>query len=92
MKLNSGSKAHKIPAAIKHGCDSTEQPKIKLTYNGNTFDYISRSPAVFSEDDKKDWSTVTLIYRGNVFERRLPPPRPYQKPRAINWRWRFKQP
>ncbi len=92
MKFTSCSKAHKIPAAIKHGSDSTTQPKIKLIYNGNTFDYIPRSPVVASEDDKKDWSTVTLIYRGNVFERKLPPPKPYQKPRAINWRWRFEQP
>ena len=92
MTIFSRSKADKIPAAIKHGSNFTEPPKIKLTYNGNTFDYIARSPAVVSEDDKKDWSTVTLIYRGNVFERKLPPPKPYQKPRAINWRWRFEQP
>ena len=92
MKLNSRSKAYKIPAPINHDSNSTEQPKIQLTYNGNTFDYISRPPVVFSEDDKKDWSTATLIYRGNVFERKLPPLKPYQKPRAINWRWRFEQP
>jgi hypothetical protein len=92
MTIFSRNKAHKIPALIKHGSDSTEPPKIKLTYNGNTFDYIPRSPVVASEDDKKDWSTVTLVYRGNVFARKLPPPKPYQKPRAINWRWRFEQP
>ena len=92
MKLNSRRKAYEVSAPINHGsdfCDSIKKPKIKLTYNGNTFDYIPRPPIVVSEDDTADWSTVTLIYRGNVFERKLPPPKPYQKPRAINWRWRF---
>ena len=92
MKFASRRKAYEIPAPINHSCDSTTQPKIKLTYNGNTFDYIPRPPVVVSEEDKKNWSTVTLIYRGNVFERKLPPPKPYQKPHAINWRWRFDQP
>ena len=80
-----------FPSASEHGFDFTEQPQIKLRYNGNTFDYIPRPPVVVSEEDKKDWSTVTLIYRGNVFERKIAPPKPYQKPRAINWRWRFEQ-
>lgn len=31
--------------------------------------------------------TVALIYRGNTYERKLSTPKPYQKPRAINWRW-----
>ena len=92
MKLNSRRKTYKIPAPINHGSNSTEQPKIKLTYNGNAFDYIPRPPVIVSENDTTDWPTVTLIYRGNVFERKLPPPKPYQKPRAINWRWRFEQP
>jgi len=89
MKFTSRSNAYKIPAPINHGSDSSPQSKIKLTYNGNTFDYIPRPPVVVSEDDKKDWPTVTLIYRANIFERKLPPPKPYQKPRAINWRWRL---
>lgn len=75
MKFTSHSKAHEIPTPIK--LDSTEQPKpkIKLTYNGNTFDYIPR-PVVVSEEDTTDWPTVTLIYRANIFERKLPPPSP----------------
>lgn len=88
MKSTFPSKASEIPTPIKHGSDVKEQPKIKLIYNGNTFDYIPR-PVVVCKEDKKDWPTVTLIYRANIFERQLPPPKPYQKPRAINWRWRF---
>lgn len=91
MKLNSRRKAYEISAPINHGSNSTEQSKIKLTYNGNTFDYIPRPPVVVSEEDTTDWPTVTLIYRANVFERKIAPPKPYQKPRAINWRWRFEQ-
>jgi hypothetical protein len=53
--------------------------------------YIELTVAI-SEDDKTDWSTVTLIYRANIFERKLPPSKSYQKPRAINWRWRLEQP
>ncbi len=87
MKFTSRSKAYEIYAPIEPGCDSTERPKIKLIYNGNTFDYIPRP--VVSQEDRADWQTVTLIYRGNTFERKLPPSKPYQKPRAINWRWQF---
>ncbi len=90
MQFPSCSKADKLPAPIKPSSDPTEQPKIKLIYNGNTFDYNPRP--VVSKEDKSNWKTVTLIYRANIFERKLPPPKPYQKPRAINWRWRFEQP
>jgi hypothetical protein len=68
--------------------DSIDQPTIKLFYRGNTFDYIPHTK-IFSEDDDADLPTVTLIYRGNTFVRKLHPPKPYQKPRAINWRWQF---
>jgi Domain of unknown function (DUF4278) len=67
----------------------TNQPKIKLIYRGNTFDYIPR-PEIVSEENETDLPTVTLIYRGNTYVRKLHPPKPYQKPRAINWRWQFK--
>lgn len=36
MAIFSRSKANKIPASINHDSNSTEPPKIKLTYNGNT--------------------------------------------------------
>lgn len=68
--------------------DGRERSQHKLIYRGNTFDYIPR-PVVVSAEEQTDWQTVTLIYRGNTYERKLPPPKPYQKPHAINWRWQY---
>jgi hypothetical protein len=79
---------YEVPAPIQLGSDSTAQPKIKLIYRGNTFDYTPR-PVVVSEEVETDGPTVTLIYRANTYDRKLQPPKPYQKPRAINWRWKF---
>jgi hypothetical protein len=90
MQFPSCSKADKVFAPIKLSSNATKQPKIKLIYNGKTFDDNPRP--VVSKEGKTDWKTVTLVYRANIFERKLPPPKPYQKPRAINWRWRFEQP
>lgn len=78
----------KVPASLQPNSDSIEQPKLKLIYRGNAFDYIPR-PTLASKEDRKDGKTVTLIYRGNTFERQIPSPKPYQKPRAINWRWKY---
>jgi hypothetical protein len=68
--------------------DSTDQTKIKLFYRGNTFDYIPR-PVMISKENEADWPIVTLYYRGTTYERKIKPPTPYRKPRAINWRWQF---
>ena len=86
MKLTFRGNSYEVPAPIQLGSDSTDRPKIKLIYRGNTFDYTPRL-VVVSEEVETDGSTVTLIYRGNTYERKLQPPKPYQKPRAINWRW-----
>jgi hypothetical protein len=65
--------------------DPVDTPKIKLFYRGNAYDYIPRPKLVA----QKDWQTVTLFYRGVTYKRKLQPLKPYQKPRAINWRWNF---
>ena len=59
--------------------------KIKLFCRGhvNAYDYIPR-PILIAQ---KWWPTVTLIYRGVTHERKIQPLKPYQKPRALNWRW-----
>ncbi|WP_019498028.1 DUF4278 domain-containing protein [Pseudanabaena sp. PCC 6802] len=88
MKLTYRGISYEVSAPIQPNSVPKEQPKFKLIYRGNTFDYTPR-PMVVPEAEETDWSTVTLIYRGNTYERRLPPPKPYQKPRAINWRWQF---
>jgi len=86
MKLTFRGNLYQFPAPIQLVSDSTDQPKIQLIYRGNTLDYTPR-PVVVSEEVETDGPTVTLIYRGNTYERKLQPLKPYQKPRAINWRW-----
>lgn len=87
MKLTFRGNFYEAPAPIQLVSDSTEQPKIKLIYRGNTLDYTPR-PVVVSQEVETDGQTVTLIYRGNTYERKLKPLNPYQKPHAINWRWK----
>lgn len=87
MKLTFRGNAYEISAPIQPGSDSTDQPK-KLIYRGNTYNYTPRS-VVVSEVDTTGWKTVTLIYRGNTYKRKVQPPQPYQKPRAINWRYQI---
>jgi hypothetical protein len=79
MKLTFRGLSYEVPAPIQLGSDSTEQPKIKLIYRGNTFDYTP-CPVVVSEEVERDGPTVTLIYRGNTYERKLQPSKPYQNP------------
>jgi hypothetical protein len=88
MKLTNHIASNERSAPVQPSTDSIDQPTIKLFYRGNTFDYIPR-PEIVSEEDEADLPTVALIYRGNTYVRKLHPPKPYQKPRAINWRWQF---
>jgi hypothetical protein len=88
MKLSYRGTSYEAPATVQPISESIAQPKIKLFYRGNTFDYTP-PPVVVSEEDETDWPTVTLCYRGITYVRKIKPPKPYQKPRAINWRWQF---
>lgn len=77
MKLTFRGNVYEPPAPRQIGSNSldsnsTDQPKIKLLYRGNAFDYIPCSVTV-SEQIKTDEPTVTLIYRGNAYKRRLHP-------------------
>ncbi len=85
MTLTYRGISHEVSAPIQPDSNSVDQPKIKLFYRGNTFDYIPRPEVV----PKEDWPTVTLMYRGVTYERKIQPPKLYQKPRAINWRWDY---
>lgn len=85
MKSIFRSKANKVPASIEPGF--AEQPK-KLIYRAQTFDYIPRHVVGYPKN-LTDCPTVTLIYLGNTYKRKIPFPKPYQKPRAINWRWQY---
>jgi hypothetical protein len=80
--------SYETPDPVQPIFASIDQPKIKLFYRGNTFDYTP-PPEVVSEQDESDWPTIVLRYRGVTYLRKLQPPKPYQKPRAINWRWKY---
>lgn len=84
MKLTYRGQTYEIPALSQAG--DAAQPKIKLIYRGHTYDYTPRSVVV--PEAAADSKTVTLTYRGSTYERTLPAPKPYQEPRAINWRYR----
>ena len=88
MKLTYRDPSYEVSAQIQLGSNSTNLPKIKLICRGHTYDYTPR-PVVVSEEGETDGSTVTLVYRGNTYERKFQPLKPYQNPRAINWRWQF---
>jgi Domain of unknown function (DUF4278) len=88
MKLSYRNTDYDVATPIQVDPDCLDQPKIKLFYRGNTFDYTPR-PVAVPEALETEGPTVTLRYRGNTYERKLQPPKPYQKPRAINWRWQF---
>ncbi len=84
MKLTYRGQAYEVPASAQ--ASSTEQPEIKLIYRGHTYDYTPR-PALSSESVVANATTVTLIYRGITHQHSLPALKPYQQPRAINWRY-----
>ena len=86
MKLRFCGNADIIPILIQLGSDSTNQPIIKLIYRGHMYYAMICSVAV-PKVVKTDEKTVTLIYRGNTYERKIPSPKPYKNPRAINWRY-----
>jgi Domain of unknown function (DUF4278) len=67
----------KFPAYVQYNSNSANQPKAKLIYRGLTFDYVP-PPVKIPEVDSTDWVTVTLIYRGNVYMRKIQPLQPYQ--------------
>lgn len=68
--------------------EPTTQSKVQLRYRGNVYDYQPQ-PQLVSEADLADAPTVTLMYRGQTYQRKLSTPRAYQSPRALNWRWQF---
>jgi hypothetical protein len=66
------------------GYQAIDRPKIRL--RGSIFVYSPRT-IVTTEDKGIECATVTLIYRGNTYERKLQSSQSYRQPRAINWRW-----
>jgi hypothetical protein len=77
--------SYEVSAPTQDYLTPVDNPQIKLFNRGNAYDYIPR-PVLIAQ---KWWPTATLIYRGVTHERKIQPLKPYQKPRAINWRWNF---
>lgn len=88
MKLTFRGCSYEVPDPIQTGSDSTDQPKIKLIYRASTY-YVNPPAAMASKAVETDGPTVTLIYRTNTYRLKLSPPKPYQKPRAINWHYQI---
>jgi hypothetical protein len=88
MKLNQRTTTTTVCEPLQLSSDTLNHPKTQLIYRGNTYNYTPPLMAICTED-KTDWPTVTLTYRGTSYERKIQPPKPYRKPRAINWRWQF---
>jgi hypothetical protein len=75
-------------APIQPAPSDSSQPKVRLIYRGNTYDY-KPLPSVSPEPIPADTPMVNLMYRGNTYQRRSLTPQLYQQPRALNWRWMF---
>lgn len=86
MKLTYRGNSYEMPAPMQSVSDSTDRPKIKLTYRGCTY-YSTPHSMMVSEAATSDWKTVTLTYRGNTYDRQLPLLQPHQPSHAINWRY-----
>lgn len=82
MKFTYRGNPYEVSNQAQLQFESTEQPNPKLRYRGKIYDYTPL-PVVVSEADKIDWQIVTLVYRGNTYERRLGPSQLYQKPHAL---------
>jgi Domain of unknown function (DUF4278) len=88
MKLPFRGYSYEVPAPIPRGYASKNKSQMKLIYRGEVYNYTPR-PVVISGAVEPEGMTVTLIYRGNTYERKLRSPKAYQEPRAINWRYQI---
>ena len=83
MNLTYRGNSYEFPAPAQPSSTSINPSQIKLIYRGHTY---YATPRV-SEAVEADGETVTLIYRSCTYERKLPSPKRYQQPGAINWRY-----
>lgn len=80
MKLTYRGHAYEVPAPQPV---STSADQSKLIYRGQIYYVTPRSIAV-PEAIEPDRATVTLIYRGNIYKRKLQFLQPHQQLRVIN--------
>jgi hypothetical protein len=67
-----------------------EAPKtVQLLYRGVTFNHALNQVAPKRQAICESENPVQLLYRGITYTCAPAPVRPYQKPRAINWRYQL---
>jgi hypothetical protein len=86
MNTTSSDTPSGVPTPIQFESKHQDRSNVKLIYRGEVF-YGTRRPEVVMEEVDQEGKTIDLIYHGHTYQRKLPPPQPYQKPRALNWRW-----
>jgi hypothetical protein len=70
MKLTYRGNSYEVPDSNLLGFDAANQPKIKLMYRGDTYDY-NPGPMKVSETITANQPSLKLIYRGMIYERKL---------------------
>lgn len=68
MKLIYRGNSYTVSDSIQLASNVIDLSPIKLVYQGRRINYIP-SPAIVPQDETRDWSTKTLIYRGNRYQR-----------------------
>jgi hypothetical protein len=88
MKLTYRGSAYEVSPPIQFNPASTDQSQIKLIYRGHIY-YTTRCSMVVPEAVQTAAPTVTLIYRGNSYGRKLYVSRLDQTLCLINWRYQI---
>jgi hypothetical protein len=70
--------------------DGTTLLQKRLTYRGHSYNYQPQ-PQLVEENIESDGFWVTLMYRGQTYQRKLTIPQGYPQPKALNWRWQQAQ-
>jgi hypothetical protein len=86
MTVTSSGDLSGVPTPNQFESKHQTRSNVKLIYRGQVF-YATRRPEVAIEEVEQEGKTIELIYHGHTYQRKLPVPQPYQKPRALNWRW-----
>jgi hypothetical protein len=85
MKLLYRGISYEAPSQQAPLSESTSQQKVRLIYRGSSYEYQPQTRQISELPDNA--LTVTLMYRGQTYQRKLALATSYQQPRALNWRW-----
>jgi hypothetical protein len=82
---------HNLLAPSAADLDNTAQPTVRLMYRGLSYAYPPQ-PKLASAVIPDDAPMVTLMYRGQTYQRKCLFTKSYQQSRALNWRWQHQTP